>query len=353
MNKKIVLGFASVLILALVGVGIFRYVTQNKAEKEVVKIGAILPLTGPISDYGSNVLSGQQKAINLLNLSNSNYHFELVVEDGKSGNKDAVNAYNKLKNQGVKYYTAVSSNIAIPILDMVVRDSVLIFPGSSHPLINNPIKTFVFRHFVTAKQEAELIINKISETEINETIGLVVNDDFGNGFISEIKKIIRNNNTDSLKSIVFFDKKERAIDNYIALILKEKPKNLILVGYKDFPGNIVKRVKELNLNISIYCSYSFVLTKADIVAGEKAMEGVHLVDIDVSEELLNKYNIKLHEAIDYSVILILGEAIIKSNNNGQMSVAKYLESLTEIDCGIYKCKQTSHDFYPPVKLVTR
>lgn len=77
MNKKIILGIVVLMVLILVGIGIYRKVYKEN-EGKTVKIGAVLPLTGKFSFYGNEV----KNALEIVQQTDSLIQF--VYEDNLS-----------------------------------------------------------------------------------------------------------------------------------------------------------------------------------------------------------------------------------------------------------------------------
>ncbi len=83
---KIIL-FLSLIILVLIA----GCTTQ---QKEIIKVGVLLPLTGDAASYGTNSKNGIEIALQEINQEGNK--IELIYEDGKCVGKDSVNAIQKL-----------------------------------------------------------------------------------------------------------------------------------------------------------------------------------------------------------------------------------------------------------------
>lgn len=153
MNKRFL---TLIIIIVIIIVGVLIYTSQKSAvpeEKEVIKIGAILSLTGKADTLGEDM----RNAINLaLEKVNSNKQIvELIYEDGMCDPQEAVTAYKALSLKGVKLMIgAVCSPSTLAIAPLAEDDSVvLITPASSADSISQA-GDFIFRNHVFSSQKA-------------------------------------------------------------------------------------------------------------------------------------------------------------------------------------------------------
>ena len=98
--KKVLITLCVVAVIALFGGRAWYLHSQKQAEKtdeNVIKIGAILPLTSIIAHEGQTTLESLKIAEKNIN-SNSkyNFHVKILTEDGKYTPKDSLNAFQKL-----------------------------------------------------------------------------------------------------------------------------------------------------------------------------------------------------------------------------------------------------------------
>lgn len=91
-NKLLIL-IGTIVLIGIVS--LLAYRAQNRTESDnVVRIGAVLPLTGPLAFVGESARQGMELAIGL-----KGNNIELIVEDGKSTAKDSIMAYRHLVGQ--------------------------------------------------------------------------------------------------------------------------------------------------------------------------------------------------------------------------------------------------------------
>ncbi|MEI6155382.1 MAG: ABC transporter substrate-binding protein, partial [Deltaproteobacteria bacterium] len=93
MNKNLKIAIW-ILVVVLVAVTLIK-TTYNKASSQVVRIGAVLPLTGGLADLGNAQKQGMQLAVKELN-AKSKTKYELMIEDGKAEPKSSLDSANFL-----------------------------------------------------------------------------------------------------------------------------------------------------------------------------------------------------------------------------------------------------------------
>lgn len=88
-----------VIVAVIVVGGIWYGANKQQKEQGVIKIGAILPLSGDFANFGNDVVKG----INLYIENNPNLKF--VTEDDKGDSKESITAFKKLSGiDGVTYF---------------------------------------------------------------------------------------------------------------------------------------------------------------------------------------------------------------------------------------------------------
>ena len=81
-------------------------VPASAEERGVIKIGAVLPLTGEGAFWGKNGLNAIKLAEDDINKAGgvNGRKLKIIIEDGKCSGKDAVTAFNKLVNAAGNFY---------------------------------------------------------------------------------------------------------------------------------------------------------------------------------------------------------------------------------------------------------
>ena len=180
-----------VVILIIVGIAINTYFHTPK-EPEVYKIGAILPLTGDISEYGQRIKRGIEIALEEVNQLGQR-RVEVIYEDSKGSSREGVTVAHKLINKKVCFIIgAVSSSVTLSIIPISDQYKVLLFsPASSSPKLSG-ISSYFVRNWPSDVLEATVLAEYAYERlNIRKAVIFYVNNDYGLGLKEEFSKTFR------------------------------------------------------------------------------------------------------------------------------------------------------------------
>ena len=118
-EKKLIWTLVIVAVVGVFGGRAWYLHKQSVAEKDVVKIGAILPMSGVLAANGESAKNSMLMAEELFNKQNHPVKVQLVIEDGKFTAKDSISAFRKLQSSGVDIilpYGDVTAKAILPLL---------------------------------------------------------------------------------------------------------------------------------------------------------------------------------------------------------------------------------------------
>ena len=327
-------------IVLVLGV-IFLLVVFSSCTKEpqAIKIGAVLPLTGPAATFGEvfkNALQLSTEEINEKGGINGK-SVKLIIEDSAGDPKTGVSAFKKLMAiEKPKIVVTTVSSIALALAPFAIENKVVLFAEVSHPKVSG-ISPYVFRHSKTALQDAELLAGYIQNTlQLKRVSILTVNDDYGEAMNNGLKenltqvKIIKN---------LTFDKSEMDFRTLTLRIIPDEPDGVIIVGYGKGLGIAFKRFRELGYKGKIFTGFAFSLTKdAALIAGDAAV-GVYYPSfrfsveedsqiIAIEKKYIEKYGSTPNDFlyIEYDTMNLIFQALKKVGYNPE-KVKDYLHGL--------------------------
>ncbi len=107
-----------------------------RAEPAMLKVGAILPLSGPASGIGDTMKAGLVLAEREINARQNELKIEVRFEDTRSETKNAVSAFKRLVDvEGVEIIFTVVSGAAMALKPLAERQRVFLFANVAHPAI--------------------------------------------------------------------------------------------------------------------------------------------------------------------------------------------------------------------------
>ena len=168
MNKKTCFGLVNLILIFLIILltSCTPSPTAEVVEKETVKIGSVLPLTGPSSDLGQYTREGLLLGLEEINANPAlKYNYELIFEDSTYNPTVGVTAINKLISiDGVKYVIgAQGSSVTLAIAPVAERNKVILITPSSQSDKISQAGDFIFRTQVNTAQDARFVSNYLIE----------------------------------------------------------------------------------------------------------------------------------------------------------------------------------------------
>lgn len=248
----------------------------KKPIENVIKIGAILPLSGDASLYGNNDREGIDLAIEMANAKggvNGN-KIEILYEDSKAEAKTGVSAINKLANSNIMALidNAISS-VTLAILPIANEKKILVLStGATNPSLSGASPYF-YRIWNSDAEEgvfaAKACTDKMS---LKQMAILYINNDYGKGlkdvFAKEYAKL-----GGKIVAEETFEKGDRNFKNVLSKISQAKPDGIYLVGYASETGVVAKQINELQIASKIVGTVAMEDPVFLKLAGE-ASEGV-------------------------------------------------------------------------------
>lgn len=150
-----------VLVLIVGGFVLYGSKGEDKAAKEPIKIGVMVPLTGDGAVYGEGGRNVYQLAVEEINAAGgiNGQQIELVIEDSKCNGKDATSAIQKLVNvDKVKIVLGgFCSSESIAATPVAAGAKVALFsPGSSSPDLTG-ISPYFFRNYPSDASQGKVL----------------------------------------------------------------------------------------------------------------------------------------------------------------------------------------------------
>lgn len=312
----------SCLLLAILGC----QCNQQKKRIAVIKIGAILPLTGNSANIGNWQKNGINLAIEKINAKGVEPGIVLLLEDSKGQPSDGLAAYTKLSIQNVNgYILSLSgvSNAIIPELNKKSKPTFLIavsLPNITEKGID------VYRFNLGSEEEAI----KMSEHLVNRGIKKIsvayLNDEFGVGALKAFKEKYSQSGREIISEESYLQ--DQADFKTIALKLKrDNSDGIYVIGYVKASVLLIKQMKELNNQKPIFGNMALTVPSYSELGGE-ALWGTEFTSVDYvflndsfKDEFTKAYELKYNEkppffaAYAYEATIRLCEGLKNSNSN--------------------------------------
>ncbi len=271
--------FSIILVIALIS-GLVVFSGCGKKQEKVIKIGAILPLTGPAAEWGLNQKQGMELAIEEINKSfvANNKKVVMVVEDDQSDPKAAVNAFNKimLKDKPSVILT-LQSSVSMALAPLANKNKVVLIASAAHPDLLKSGK-YTFRCYPTSSYITETLVKKaVPDLGIKEFYILYLNDDYGVSMKDMFEQLIKKQQGKVI-GVDSFEKDQSDFRSQISKLLSKRTKALYIPGYGKALGKLLKQLKEMNYKGRILATQEVSYNDVLSIAGEAA-NGIIYVDM--------------------------------------------------------------------------
>lgn len=328
------------LIVAVIVIGGIWYgVGRKPTEKEVIKIGTILPLTGAAASQGES----ERKAIELtINKKNNQggidgRKIEVIFEDDATSNSPsrATEIINKLLYiDKVKFIIGPSLSAELEAIAPIVNDenAIMIAFGS----VTSPVSRFgknVFASSATFALESYEMAKFIGEQNFRKIAFICINTEVG----LEVKKVLEEELPKYNSELISTELINLGVIDFKTNLLKIKEQNpdaLYVFHMPALIGIITKQTKELGIEIPILTFHNIEDLSAKTTGGE-SLEGVIYtapVRSEIGEKFFSdfeqKYGSKPNVFSDavYDAINLIFEAI-ESKGLEIDKIREYLENI--------------------------
>lgn len=298
----------------------------QKGEKEVIKIGAILPLTGKLSMMGEvekNAMSLAEEDVN-----QKGKQIQILFEDSKGTAKDAVAAANKLINidkVDLLITSTTGVSLATEPVATVKKKNLIAFCMDPDIAQNSQ---YVMRYYIGIDEEAKAINEYFNRHKDSiERVGIVY------AQVPALEKVAKNTYIPFLKDldidVPLLESYKIGESDFKTTVLKiknAKLDHLIILGYGFQYPQLFEELKQNNLlnELQILGGWGFLYTQVDPIL----LEGVLVSGPDYvfkNQELAGKFYDDYHDefgsypnfdaAFSYNVITSVSRHLKKEDFN--------------------------------------
>jgi len=338
MNKAVlysVIGIFVVLVVCVIGVNTIPYfgLTQEKT----LEIGAIIPLTGALGDFGKEIQNGIDLAVDEIN-KESIVKIKISYEDSVGANNGAVQAYNKLATDGIKLIITSYGDTVLSVAPLAEQDKVIVFSaGGGSPLISSA-GDYIFRNNILVQDEAKVISKYMVDHGIKEIGVPIINTQSGTSYFEGLKT-----EYETLGGkIIVADKFVPDNVEYKEFILKMKEnklENLFIILSASQTLALVKQSEELGLKFNYFAGYT--LERSEVLKIPELEGAIYTHFFDLSNKKSKEYNDSFLEkygavpsgasALGYDVVYMLKLAYDNCGELDTECIKNELYKITDFD----------------------
>lgn len=342
--KKVLAMAAAVVLSASVLAGCGNNAQYGGADSDTIKIGGIGPITGDAASYGISVKNGGELAVAEINAAGgiNGKQIEYLFEDDENDAQKAINAYNRLMDQGMQVLMGtVTSNPCIAVADESVKDGILqVSPsGSAQDCTKHPNG---FRICFTDPQQGETMAEYIWNEEKLTKIAVIY--DSSDAYSTGIKDAFKDKFTELGGTVVAeeaFVKGDKDFKAQLTKISGTDAEGLFLPFYYTEVAYVADQAKSVGLALPYFGCDGWDGVIDQLNGNTAAIDGaVFLTPFIATAEKENianfvkEYEAKYKETPDqfaadaYDAVYTIKAAIEKA---GEVDNEKVIQAMTEIE----------------------
>lgn len=351
-TTKIIIG---IIVAIIVIGGIWYSLTRQPKEEGVIKIGAILPLTGELASLGQSGKNGALLAFQNLT-SEQQKKIQLLFEDDQFDPKNTISAFNKLISiDKVDVLICLASGPCNAIAPLAEGQKVPLIAIASDPKIQKD-KNFVVRLEIAPSEEVKVLINYIESKKYKRLASIVALQD---GILASYDYLLKDERYSAIE--VFSEKvkpDEKDYRTIIAKIISEKP-DVILVGLlPGFAGDFGKQARTLGYE-GDFIGLNFLEGDETLSSAQGTLDGIVFTTRKEPQGwFTDLYKRAYGETLGpaspglYDSIMLIARGLDKGKISN-VEIAGYLNSIKDYKgaLGVFSSTNT-HEFTLPIMLKT-
>lgn len=349
MKRKVVSLISSVALVATILSGCGA-TGGTAAESDVIKIGAVVPVTGDVPALGESAKNGYQLAVDTINASGGilGKQVQIIFEDDENQPSKAPTVAQKLINQDkvVGIVGATNSKCSIPMGPICTQNKIpMVSPTSTNTRVTTEGGEFVYRAcFIDPFQGGALASFAKTDLGANNVAVLFNNaDDYSKGLAEAFSESFEALGG-SIVASESYGAGESDFNAQLTNIKDANPDVLVMTDFYSTVGLIAKQARALGIEATFLGGDGWDSTDLVAIGGE-AIEGAYysvFYTSDDTSEAVTKFKESYsaafngkdpdgYAALSYDAAMILMDAISRAGSTDGVAIKDALAT-TDLDC---------------------
>ncbi len=349
MKKKLVVLLSALLLLS--GCGTSNNAGEKKQEasadsSEVIKLGGIIPKSGPVANYGNSTENGIKMAVEEINENGgiNGKKIEYISEDDKGDSTEAMNVYSKFVESGVNGIVGpITSKPALAVAENSVNDGIpVVTPTGTMESITEGNGN-VFRICFTDPMQGLLLANFASGKLGAKTVAVLRNNssDYSNGVSDKFISSCKEKGLEVLAD-EGYGSSDKDFKAQLTNIKSKNPDVLLISDYYENNIVVVRQARDLGLKSTIIGPDGWDGVLGVVAKGEESsLDGIYFTNhysVKDTKEVVKNFvdNYKSKYGEDPSAFSALGYDAIYAYKNAfentkSMDYKDVVEALKKVE----------------------
>lgn len=333
-------------------------VVQTYAYAQI-KIGMVLPMSGPLAATGADIVAGSQAFVAALNARGGvsagalkGQKIELLIEDDKFDPvRSEALARSLIKDGGVSAILSCFGTVSCLAIAKVADENKvpLIGPIAGAPALRKAEHKHVFSIRADAVEEVAALVGYLKGIGQNESTALIQDDGFGNAYAAALKTAV-SKAAFSISLSLSFDPKKPNYTAIAAELIAQRPESVMLMANTQHSIGIIQALNVLGytgqvLNLAGQANGVFVkslrggkqiavfsmMTPSPMVSAAVAAN-----DYRAGMDKISQKNLSYLSFEAYLNARLLGGALQRAGNATPLVLTSTLQALKDFDLGVFK-----------------
>lgn len=300
--QKITKMFLFLLVLALVGLGVWFGLQQKKEAQ--INIGVVSLLSGNMANYGERAGKGLSLALEDIQKTSSKLKTQLFYEDSKYNAQDGISAYRKLRDfNSAQAVIVLSSPVALAIAPLANQEKIIEMAITASTPKYTSKSDFTFR--TTARAEVEdKALAKAVMSKYKIVALFYINDERGLGHRDAIKAEIEKSGGRVVAEETMAPG-DSDFRTQLTKIKAESPEAIYVLTEAKSTGLFVKQAKEMGIESQMFATRSTQEKDFLDVTGNAAEGIIYTYSFDPAsnnpavQDFVQRYKARYQEEPDY------------------------------------------------------
>ena len=251
-KTKIIVAIVAVIAVAVIAISIHEN-RQQAPENNIIRIGAILTLSGNVSYWSHELKKGMDLAAECINTSpNQTFKINIKYEDNAFNQQKAISAFNKLNLMDnidvfISCFTPMCE--ALSAEGEKSQKPILFTITSATDIAAN--KKYIFRDYITQQQQCPPLAKYVyQKMGLKKGVYLVLSDDYGRDGVREFTNSFRKVGGKMMGG-EYFSQNDLSLRGSIVKILSSKPDFVFIIAGAQPLLSACRQIREVDKSIQI------------------------------------------------------------------------------------------------------